>query len=100
MDQLKCVTQNCIHNLKGHCNASVIGVNEKGVCATRMKRVGGVLEQTFAELEVAEEFLQSAPAIIQCDADCVFNRDKRCTATSIYIKDKMFNARCQTRLEE
>ncbi len=100
MDQLKCTTRNCIHNLKGHCNASVIGIDKKGVCATKMKRLGGTLEQTFAELEAADEFLQSSPAIVQCDADCVFNRDRLCRATSIFVKDKFMSARCQTRLQE
>ena len=57
MEQLKCTTANCIHNLKSHCNATGIGVDAKGACATKMKRAGGALEQTFAELEAAEEFL-------------------------------------------
>ena len=53
MEQLKCKTVNCQHNLKNHCNAPVIGIDEKGRCASKLKRVGGALEQTFAELEAA-----------------------------------------------
>ena len=100
MEQLKCTTANCIHNLKSHCNATVIGIDAKGACATKMKRAGGALEQTFAELEAAEEFLSDAPAIVQCEAECIYNKDRRCTATSILVKDKLMKARCETRLKE
>ena len=90
MEQLKCKTVNCQHNLKNHCNAPVIGIDEKGRCASKLKRVGGALEQTFAELEAADEFLSDAPAIVQC----------RCTATSILVQDKLFRTSCATRLKD
>ncbi len=100
MEQLKCNTSNCIHNLKSHCNATVVGIDEKGKCATKMKRAGGALEQTFAELEAADEFLQDAPSIVQCDANCIYNRDNRCTASSIFVKDKLLKTKCETRIVE
>lgn len=100
MEQLKCRTVNCRHNLKSHCNATVIGMDEKGRCATKMKRLGGALEQTFAELEAADDMLSDAPAIVQCDAQCIYNKERRCTATSILVKDKLINTVCATRIKE
>ncbi len=97
MEQLKCTTTNCVHNLKSHCNATVVGVDEKGICITKMKRVGGALEQTFAELEAAEEEMQEAPSIVQCDARCIYNSEGRCSASSILIKDNFFKTKCATR---
>lgn len=99
MNQLKCTTANCQHNLKSHCNANIIGVDEKAICGSKIKRAGGALEQTFAELEAAEEFLSPAPAIVQCDADCIYNKDKRCNATSIFVKDTLMRTRCETRIK-
>ena len=74
MLQLKCTTSNCQHNLKNHCTARIILINEKGICDTKIKRAGGALEQTFAELEAAEEFLSDAPDVVQCIANCVYNK--------------------------
>ncbi|MFW5780280.1 MAG: DUF1540 domain-containing protein [Bacillota bacterium] len=99
MIQLKCTTSNCQHNLKCHCNAGVIMVNEKGVCDTKIKRAGGALEQTFAELEASEEFLSDAPGVVQCYAECVYNKDGRCTANSLLVGDMMLNTKCATRIK-
>lgn len=100
MEQLKCITVNCIHNLKSRCNAPVVGIDEKGRCITKMKRVGGALEQTFAELEAGDDVMQEAPDIVQCEAKCVYNRDNRCTASSIFVKDKLLKTKCETRIIE
>lgn len=99
MNQLKCTTTNCQHNLKCHCNAGIIGIDEKAICSSRIKRAGGALEQTFAELEASEEFLSDAPGVVQCDADCVYNRDRRCAATSILVSDQMLRTKCATRIK-
>lgn len=100
MEQLKCTTNNCIHNLCSHCNASVVGIDQKGRCATKMKRAGGTLEQTFAELEAAEEFLSDAPSIVNCEAECLYNKEGRCSASSIYVKDSFMKTKCDTRIVE
>ena len=98
MEQLKCTTTNCVHNLKSRCNATVVGIDEKGRCVTKMKRVGGALEQTFAELEASDDAIQEAPAVVQCDAECLYNCDHRCTASSILVKDKLLKTKCETRI--
>ncbi|MFA6867349.1 MAG: DUF1540 domain-containing protein [Clostridia bacterium] len=100
MLQLKCTTSNCQHNLKGHCNAGIISVNDKGICESKMKRAGGMLEQTFKELEASDEFLSDAPNLIQCKADCVFNKDNKCHADSIMLSDKMLNVKCVSRMKK
>lgn len=99
MKQLKCTTSNCQHNLKAHCNAGIIMVTDKGVCDTKIKRAGGALEQTFAELEAADEFLNDAPSIVQCYASCVYNKDNRCNANSIHVGDMMLSTKCATRIK-
>lgn len=100
MMQLKCTTSNCQHNLKGHCNAGIVSINEKGVCETKIKRAGGALEQTFVELEASEEFLNDAPNAVQCIANCVYNKDNRCCASSILVGDMMLNTKCATRIKQ
>lgn len=98
MLQLKCTTSNCQHNLKCHCNAGVIHVDDKGICDSRMKRAGGALEQTFRELEAGEELLSDAPSAVQCDATCVYNEDGYCRSTSLLVSDKFMQTKCQTRI--
>lgn len=99
MMQLKCTTANCRHNLKCHCNAGVISVTDRAVCDSKIKRAGGALEQTFKELEASDEFLNDAPGVVQCTADCVYNENNRCKATSILVKDNIFSTKCATRIK-
>ncbi len=99
MLQLKCTTSNCVHNLKCHCNAGVVMVDEKGICDSKIKRPGGMLEQTFKEIEAGEEFLSDAPGAVECAASCVYNKKGRCTASSLYVTDGFFNTKCETRIK-
>lgn len=99
MNQLKCTTINCQHNLKNHCNAGIISVSEKAVCDSKIKRAGGALEQTFAELEASEEFLSDAPNVVQCEAECLYNKENRCTASSLLVADSMMSTKCKTRIK-
>lgn len=99
MMQLKCTTSNCQHNLKCHCNAGLITVNQKGVCDSKIKRAGGALEQTFKEMEASDEFLNDAPSVVQCTADCVYNSNSHCTATSLLVNDMMLSTKCATRIK-
>ena len=99
MNQLKCTTVNCQHNLKDHCNAGIINVTENGVCGSKIKRAGGALEQTFAELEASIESLADAPSVVTCDAECLYNRERRCSANSLLIADSVFKTKCKTRIK-
>ena len=99
MNQLKCTPANCRHNLKQRCNATSIGVNEKGVCDSKIKRAGGTLEQTFAELEAADDMLKEAPEAVRCDAQCLYNTDNKCGASAILVSDTVFKTKCKTRVE-
>jgi hypothetical protein len=69
------------------------------MCGTKIKRAGGALEQTFAELEASEELLADAPSVVACDAACLYNKDSRCSANSLLIADTMFKTRCRTRIK-
>lgn len=99
MIKLKCTTTNCQHNIKDHCNAGIIGISDKAVCSSRIKRAGGALEQTFAELEASEEFLSDAPNVVQCNADCIYQKNNRCTAASILVADHMLKTKCMTQIK-
>lgn len=99
MMQLKCTTSNCQHNLKCHCNAGLITVDERGACVSKIKRAGGALEQTFKEMEASDEFLNDAPSVVQCMADCIYNDNRHCTATSLLVHDKLMNTKCATRIK-
>jgi len=99
MLQLKCTTINCQHNLKNHCNAGLISVTERAVCDSKIKRAGGALEQTFKEMEASEEFLNDAPSVVQCDAECIYNENRRCNASSLLVADKLMSTKCETRIK-
>lgn len=100
MLQLKCTTANCQHNLKCHCNAGIISVNDKAVCDSKIKRAGGALEQTFKDMEASTEFLNDAPSVVQCTAQCVYNKNNRCTSSSILVHDFMLSTKCATRIKK
>ncbi len=97
MTNCKCTTSNCIHNLKCHCNAGVVTIDDRGLCDTKLKRAGGALEQTFAEIEAGDDFIPDNPLSIECTADCIYNKDKKCTAGAIYVSDSFARTKCQTR---
>ncbi len=97
MTNLKCTTANCVHNLKCHCNAGVVTVDERGLCDTKIKRAGGALEQTFREIEAGDDFIPDAPLSVECTADCVYNKDNVCTASAIYVNDSFARTKCATR---
>lgn len=69
------------------------------MCDSKIKRAGGTLEQTFAELEAADDMLQDAPETVRCDADCLYNSDNKCCASSILVSDTVFRTKCKTRVE-
>lgn len=100
MLQLKCTTANCQHNLKCHCNAGIISITEKAQCDSKIKRAGGALEQTFKDMEASSEFLNDAPSVVQCTAQCVYNKNNRCTASSILVHDILLNTKCATRIKK
>ncbi len=99
MLQLKCTTTNCQHNLKCHCNAGIITVTEKGVCDSKQKRAGGPLEQTFKNMEAGDDFLNDAPSVVKCTANCIYNENNRCVSTSILVHDVLLSTRCATRMK-
>lgn len=85
--------------MKCHCGAGIVSIDDKAHCETKIKRPGGALEQTFAELEAAEEFLSEAPNVVMCNARCIYNKDNKCSATSILVGDMMLATKCATRIK-
>lgn len=100
MEELKCSTSNCEHNVAGRCSAGVVHISESAVCRTKMKRDGGILAQNFSDLEAAEEFSIEKPDfsnLVECKADCVYNKNEICTAQEILVSDSMIRTKCFTR---
>ena len=92
MKEIICETSNCEHNLKCRCLAGIITVGETAACRSRIKREGGALAQSFADVEAGEEFHGTA------SAECSYNANGMCSAEKITVKDAMFKAKCKSRV--
>lgn len=100
MENLKCTTNNCEFHFKNRCTAGVLNVNEKGVCKTKRKRVGGAYAQAIAEFELADELspLSEMETEVQCNCvECIHNEDKMCGAHSILVGDGIVHTKCFSR---
>lgn len=99
MKEINCKTSNCEHNVKCKCLAGIIAVNESGKCLSRIKRDGGALAQSFADVEAGEEFFgETAESIIQCSASCAFNSGGVCSCDKITVDDALFGTKCKSRV--
>ena len=97
MQNLKCTTCNCEFNIRNHCNAKVIDLNEKAVCTTRIKRKGGAYAQAVAEFEFSDELFApraDEPAVICNMTSCAHNKDRACTRETILIGDSLIKTKC------
>ena len=98
MKEINCKTSNCEHNVKCKCLAGVIAVGENAKCLSRIKRDGGALAQSFADVEAGEEFFgESTEVLVQCSAECALNHDGICTAERIDVDDVLFGTKCKTK---
>ena len=99
MKQIVCETSNCEHNLKCRCLAGIISVGDGAKCLSRIKREGGALAQSFADVEAGEEFRgDERECIAQCSAECALNTGGICSADKITVKDSPFKAKCKSRI--
>lgn len=99
MKEIICETSSCEHNLKCRCLAGIISVGDGAKCLSRIKREGGALAQSFADIEAGEEFHGTVDdSIVQCSASCALNSSGMCTAEKITVKDSVFSAKCKTRI--
>ncbi len=99
MDNLICHTVNCEHNVKSRCLAGIVSISNKGVCNSKIKREGGILAQTFADIEASEDFgVERMENTVACASDnCVFNSRGVCSADHIVVEDGITKTRCFTR---
>lgn len=99
MKGLKCTTNNCEYNSICHCTAGIVNINEKGVCSSKMKRSGGVLSQSFSDMEASssESSLENMDTLVQCDAECVYNDNFKCTRENLLIEDSLIKTKCFSR---
>lgn len=99
MKEINCKTSNCEHNVKCKCLAGIVAVGDNAKCLSRIKRDGGALAQSFADVEAGEEFYgQSTEVIIQCSAPCAFNSGGLCSAEHVDVDDTMLGTKCRTRV--
>ncbi len=99
MKEIICETSNCEHNVKCRCMAGIISVNESAKCLSRIKREGGALAQSFADVEAGEDFFGSRnDSIVQCSADCAFNSNGVCSSDKITVKDAVFGTKCKSKV--
>ena len=97
MQNLKCTTCNCEFNLRNHCNARVVDINEKFVCTTRIKRKGGAYAQAVAEFEFSDELFNlsaTEPAVICNATNCIHNKDRSCMRETLLIGDSLIKTKC------
>lgn len=100
MDNLICHTANCEHNVKSRCIAGIINISDSGTCTSKMKRAGGVLAQTFADIEASEDFgiLDSNKTNVTCDCvKCMHNESRICAADHIVVEDGFVRTKCFTK---
>ncbi len=100
MENLICHTANCEHNIKSRCIAGIINVSEKGVCTSKIKREGGVLAQTFADIEASEDFnvFDNNETVVSCQSTkCVHNDTGVCSCGQITVDDGIFKTKCFTK---
>lgn len=99
MKEINCKTSNCEHNVKCKCLAGIIAVGENGKCLSRIKRDGGALAQSFADVEAGEEFFgENAESMVQCSASCAFNSGGVCSCDKITVDDVVFGTKCKSRV--
>ncbi len=99
MKEIDCKTSNCEHNIKCKCLAGIIAVGENAKCASRIKRDGGALAQSFADVEAGEEFYgEKCDSIVQCSASCALNANGLCSANELDVADTLFGTKCKTRI--
>ena len=99
MKEIDCQTSHCEHNLKCKCMAGIISVGDNAKCLSRIKRDGGALAQSFADVEAGEEF-HGVPqdGIVQCSAECALNTGGLCSAEKITVKDGPTSTKCRSRI--
>lgn len=99
MKEIDCKTSNCEHNVKCKCLAGIIAVGENAKCLSRIKREGGALAQSFADVEAGEEFYGAdSDSIVQCSAECALNSNGLCTAEKLDVEDVLFGTKCKTKI--
>lgn len=100
MDNLICHTSNCEHNIKSRCIAGIVNISETGECTSKIKREGGVLAQTFQDIEAAEDFglIDGRENAVTCQSlKCAYNENGTCVADHIIIEDGLVKTKCFTR---
>lgn len=99
MTKIECYTENCEYNLCSKCTAGILNFDTNGNCLTRKKRAGGVLAQSFADVEAGEDFsVCECENEIKCEnTGCCYNCKCECSNDDIKVDDGIIKTFCITK---
>ncbi len=87
---IRCRKTQCIYNNKYTCTAKEIKINKKILCSTFVKSNKQPLDTSRLIFQRAPDYApqrESKPKDIFCEANCLFNQDKKCEANGITINE-------------
>ncbi len=101
MNELRCTTCNCEHNINCHCNAGIIDIGQNAACKTKQKREYGLLEQEKVNMEAGKDwdYNDCDNVVIHCDCtDCKHNKNCSCGCQNVTISDGVVKTKCMSRV--
>lgn len=99
MTKIECYTENCEHNICSKCTAGMVSFDEKGNCLSKEKRAGGILAQSFADIEAGSDYAAiDFASDIKCENDhCAYNTYCACCNEYIKVDDGIIKTCCVTK---
>ena len=100
MGLLLCNNDDCIYNHGGKCMTTTLELGGGAQCRSYRE---GIKARRLRDAEFAAELGiegRDLYAVIDCDADCIFNRGTHCTAGSVDMRDGLFATKCKTRIKD
>lgn len=100
MGILLCNNDDCVYNHSKKCQTTILDVGENGQCKSYRE---GMRTRSMRDAEFAAGLGiegRDIYGVIDCGAECAFNKDSHCTATNVDMHDGLFYTRCKTRIKD
>lgn len=100
MGLLLCNNDGCAYNYSDKCMTTILEIGEKGQCKSFQE---GATVKRLRDAEFAAELGiegRDIDNVIDCTAECVFNKHTHCHAGSVNMNDGLFQTRCKTRIKD
>jgi len=100
MGLLLCNNDDCIYNHTQKCYTTVLDIGPNGQCKSYRE---GLKARRLRDAEFARELGiegRDIYSVIDCEAECIFNKDTHCSAGGVDMKEGIFNTRCKTRIKD